>query len=148
MKQPHLGFLASNIVQLILIVNPPTSWLCLLSKLRHVRIGGYIEMSSLDFANLLQHSPNLQSLTTSCETLKKLTDNFTNAIVCRRLSEQIQSLSISHHYMDLPNLGIVSVRALNSLIRIFSTKCEHLSLALIAHPNTVRPNVTTFETIA
>ncbi len=138
-KEPHDGFVPSNIHQLILTVNLPTSWFYLLTKLRHISIGSYIEMSSEDFQNILQHSPNLQSLTISCDKLKRLTDKYTNLIVCQKLSQQIQSLSISHHYMDLPNLGIVSVRALNSLVRIFSAKCEHLSLGLMAHPNTVRP---------
>jgi hypothetical protein len=96
-------------------------------------------MSSVDFDTLLQHSPNLQSLTISSEKLKRMTDGYKNQIICQKLSQQILSLSISHHYMDLPNLGIVSVRALSALARIFAPKCQHLSLAVIAHPNTVQP---------
>jgi hypothetical protein len=138
-KEPHIGFCASNIHQLILAINLPTNWLHLLIKVRHISIGSYIEMSSIDFETLLRHSPNLQSLSISSEKLKKLTDGYKNPIICQKLSQQIQSLSISHHYMDLPNLGIVSVRALNSLVRIFSAKCQHLSLAVIAQPNTVQP---------
>ncbi|CAF0747201.1 unnamed protein product [Rotaria sordida] len=138
-KVPHVGFLSSNIVDLILKVNLPTSWIYLLTKLRHLRIIADMQMSSADFIRLLERAPNLQSLTISIIQLKILTDKFTNQIVCHQLSQQIQSLTISHHYSDIPNLGIVSVRLLCSLVRIFSKKCQHLSLALMAHPNTVRP---------
>ncbi|CAF2379233.1 unnamed protein product [Rotaria sp. Silwood2] len=138
-KGPHVGFLSSNIVDLILKVNLPTSWIYLLTKLRHLRIIADMHMSSADFTRLLERAPNLQSLTISIIQLKLLTDKFTNQIVCHQLSQQIQSLTISHHYSDIPNLGIVSVRLLSSLVRIFSMKCQHLSLALMAHPNTVRP---------
>jgi hypothetical protein len=136
-KNPHIGFLASNIYHLILMVNLPISWLYLLTELRHINIGSYVEMSSIDFGNLLERTPNLQSLTISSDKLKILTDKFTNQIVCHHLSEKIQSLTISHQYFDVPRLDIVSVRLLRSLVGIFSTKCKHLSLGLIAHPNTV-----------
>ncbi len=138
-KAPHIGFLASNIHHLILMADLPISWLYLLTKLRHIHIGAYVEMSSTDFERLLQHSPNLQSLTISNDKLNKLTNKFTNQSVCHQLSQKIQSLTISHHYLDLPKLDIVSVRSLSSLARIFSEKCEHLSLALIASPKTVYP---------
>jgi hypothetical protein len=138
-KEPHVGFLTSNIVHLILKVKLPISWIYLLTKLRHLNIGVDVDMSSNDFAQILERTPNLQSLTTSIIQLKILTDKFSNQIVCQQLSERIKSLTISHHYLDIPSLGIVSVRLLCSLARIFSSKCEHLSLALIAHPNTVRP---------
>jgi hypothetical protein len=71
--------------------------------------------------------------------LKIVTDNFANPIICQQLSQRIQSLIITHYYYDAPNLGIVSVRFLNSLVRLFSKNCQHLSLALTAHPNTVCP---------
>ncbi len=138
-KEPHIGFLPSNIHHLILTVNLPTSWFYLLTELRHINMGSYAEMSSTDFGNLLQRAPNLRSLTISIIKLKNLTDNFSNQIICQQLSQRIQSLTISYQYLDPPRLDIVSVRSLSSLVRIFSTKCEHLSLALIAHPNTVRP---------
>jgi len=138
-KEPHVGFLTSNIVHLILKVKLPISWIYLLTRLRHLNIGVDVDMSSSDFAQILERTPNLQSLTTSIIQLKILTDNFSNQIICQQLSERIKSLTISHHYLDIPSLGIVSVRLLCSLARIFSSKCEHLSLALIAHPNTVRP---------
>ncbi len=73
-KNPHLGFLASNIHHLILMVNPPINWFYLLTKLRHINIGSNVKMSSTDFANLLRPSPNLQSLTISNDELEKLTN--------------------------------------------------------------------------
>ncbi len=138
-KAPHIGFLASNIHYLILMADLPISWIYLLTKLRHINIGAYVEMSSTDFENVLQHSPNLQSLTISSDKLNKLTNKFTNQSVCHQLSKKIQSLTISHHYLNFPKLDIVSVRLLRSLASIFSEKCEHLSLGLIAHPKTVCP---------
>lgn len=138
-KEPHVGFLSSNIHRLILSVNIPSSWLYLLANLHHLSVGDYMEMTSIDFGNILDYAPNLQSLTISCDKLKKLTDKFQNAIICQQLSQRIHSLTISHRLMDFPSLGVVSVRALSSLVRIFSANCQHLAFALIAHPNTVRP---------
>ncbi len=51
----------------------------------------------------------------------------------------MQSLTISHQCFGSVNLDTVTVRSLCSLVRIFSAKCEHLSLGLVAHPNIVRP---------
>ena len=138
-KEPHIEFLPSNIDRLILSVNIPSSWFYLLRNLHHLSIGDYMEMTSIDFGNILDHAPNIRSLTVSCDKLKKLTDKFASALICQQLSQRIQSLTISHRLMDFPNLGVVSVRALNALVRIFAAKCQHLSFALIAHPNTVRP---------
>lgn len=136
---PHLGFLGNNIKHLILMVNLPRSWIYLLTKLRHITIGSYVEMTTIDFETLLRYSPNLQHLTISSDKLKKLTDKFTNQTICNQLSEKIRSLTISYQYFDSPTLDTVSVRSLSSLVRIFSTKLEHLSLGLIAQPKTVRP---------
>lgn len=138
-KEPHLGFLPSNINRLILSVNIPSSWFYLLRNLHHLSVGDYMEMSPIDFANILQHAPNIRSLTIPCDKLKKLTEKFANVVICQQLSQRIQSLTISHRLMDFPNLGLVSVRALNSLVRIFSMNCQHFSFASIAHPNTIWP---------
>lgn len=138
-KTPHLGFLNNNIEHLILMVNLPISWIYLLTKLRQITIGSYVEMTSFDFENLLRYSSNLQSLTISSDKLKKFTDKFTNQFICKQLSDKIRSLTISYQYFDLPKLDTVSVRSLSSIARIFSTKLEHLSLALIAQPKTVCP---------
>lgn len=138
-KAPHVGFLSFNILHLILKANLPESWIYLLTNLRHLQIGTDVTMSSYDFMHLLNHAPNLRSLTIPIFRLKLLTDNFKNENICFQLSQRIQTLTISHHYLDTPNLGIVSVRLLSALVRVFSMKCQHLSLALVAHPNTVRP---------
>ena len=138
-KQPHLGFLECNIIRLVLHTDLPKSWIYLLTKLRHLDIRTDVKMSSYDFNFLLKHAPNLQSLNISVVKLKDLTDQFSNQSVCHYLSERIQSLTITEHYSYSIHLGIVSVRLLNSLVRLFSTKCQHLSLRLRAHPTTVRP---------
>jgi hypothetical protein len=101
---------------------------------------GYgVDMPSTDFAKILERAPNLQSLTLSTSILEIVTQKFTNQIVCQQLSQRIQSLTITERYFYTPRLGIVTVRLLNSIARVFSTKCQHLSLALVAHPKTVCP---------
>jgi hypothetical protein len=138
-EEPHIGFLTYNIRHLILKVSLPTSWNYLLTELRHLTIGSGVEISSTNFEHILERTPNLQSLTISTNKLKIVTDNFKNQIICQQLSQRIQSLIVTHYYYDAPSLGIVSVRFLNSLVRVFSKNCQHLSLALTAHPNTVCP---------
>ncbi|CAF0866351.1 unnamed protein product [Adineta steineri] len=139
-EEPPIYLLPSNIIRLTLNVILPKSWLYLLKELRYLHIEYHADMSSNDFAQLLEHTPNLQSLVVSTEKLKKFTDDFQHKIVCQYLSERIKSLTItdSDYNYNRSNLGYVSIDALSSLARILSSKCEHLSLGIMANPNTVR----------
>jgi hypothetical protein len=136
---PHRAFLTSNIVRLVLKTGLSTNWYFLLSNLRHLEFRRTLHMSSSDFNHFLANTPQLHSLTVPILVLSKLTDKFTHKTVCDQLSQQIHSLTISEYYSYGNDLGIVSVRLLSSLVRIFGKKCEHLSLGLSAHPNTVLP---------
>ncbi|CAF0944813.1 unnamed protein product [Adineta steineri] len=141
LAEPPIYLLPSNIIRLTLNATLSKSWLYLLKELRYLYIEYRADMSSDDFAQLLEHTPNLESLVISTEKLKKFTDDFQRQIVCQYLSERIKSLTItdSDYNYNRSNLGHVSIDALSSLTRIFSSKCEHLSLALKANPNTARP---------
>jgi hypothetical protein len=136
---PYRAFLSSNIVRLVLKNPLPTTWYFLLINLRHLEFRGTLAMPSTDFAYFLANTPQLQSLKLPILILSKLTDKFTNNAVCDQLSHRIKSLTISRYYSNGDSLGIVSVRLLSSLVRIFGKSCEHLSLALAAHPTTVLP---------
>ncbi|CAF0944551.1 unnamed protein product [Adineta steineri] len=139
-EEPPIYLLPSNIIYLTLNATLSKNWFNLLKELRYLDIQHGPYMSSDDFAQLLEHTPNLQSLVISTEKLKKFTDKFQHKIVCQYLSERIKSLTItdSDYNYNESNLGHVSIDALSSLTRIFSSKCEHLSLAIMANPNTVR----------
>ncbi|CAF0944783.1 unnamed protein product [Adineta steineri] len=141
LAEPPIYLLPSNIICLILNDKLSKSWLYLLKELRYLYIEYRADMSSDDFAQLLEHTPNLESLVISTEKLKKFTDDFQRQIVCQYLSERIKSLTITDtdDSLYISDLEHVSVRALSSLARILSSKCEHLSLAIMANPNTVRP---------
>ncbi|CAF0866381.1 unnamed protein product [Adineta steineri] len=140
-EEPPIFLLPSNIIYLTLNATLSKSWLYLLKELHYLDIQHGADMSSDDFAQLLEYTPNLQSLTISIKRLKKLTDKFQHQIVCQYLSERIKSLTItrSDYNHSRSSLGHVSIHALSSLTRILSSKCEHLSLAIMANPNTVRP---------
>jgi hypothetical protein len=81
----------------------------------------------------------LRSLTIATEELEKLTDRFTNTAVCDHLSQHIQSLTFAFFYAKTLILDVVNVRLLSAIVRIFGKKCEHLSLALAADPDTFLP---------
>ncbi len=136
---PNRGFLTSDIDRLVLKTALPTNWYFLLNNLRHVEFQKTLHMPSTDFAHFLANAPQLQSLTLPIIVLMKLTDRFKNNAVCDLLSQRIQSLTISRYYSDGYDLGVVSVRLLASIVRIFNKSCKHLSLGLSAHPNTVLP---------
>ncbi|CAF0944792.1 unnamed protein product [Adineta steineri] len=139
-EEPPIYLLPSNIICLILNDKLSKSWLYLLKELRYLHIQHGADMSSDDFAQLLEHTPNLQSLTISIEGLEKLTNKLKHKIACQYLSERIKSLTItsSDYSLCRPDSGHVTIRALSLLTRILSSKCEHLSLAIKANPNTVR----------
>ncbi|CAF0963111.1 unnamed protein product [Adineta steineri] len=139
-EEPPIYLLPSNIIYLTVNATLSKNWFYLLKELHYLDIQHGPYMSSNDFAQLLEHTPNLQSLVISTEKLKKFTDDFQHKIVCQYLSERIKSLTItdSDYNYNESNLGYVSIDALSSLARILSSKCEHLSLGIMAKPNTVR----------
>ncbi|CAF3860401.1 unnamed protein product [Adineta steineri] len=139
-EEPPIYLLPSNIIYLTVNATLSKNWFYLLKELHYLDIQHGPYMSSNDFAQLLEHTPNLQSLVISTEKLKKFTDDFQHKIVCQYLSERIKSLTItdSDYNYNRSNLGYVSIDALSSLARILSSKCEHLSLGIMANPNTVR----------
>lgn len=136
---PNRGFLTSYIVRLVLKTSLPTSWHFLLTNLRHVEFQRTLQMTSTDFAHFLANAPQLESLTLPILVLVKLTDTFMNSTVCNLLSRRIQSLTISRHFSDGCDLGVVSVRVLAAVVRVFNKTCKHLSLGLSAQPKTVLP---------
>lgn len=99
----------------------------------------YANVSSNDFARLLSSIPLLRSLIISTGELESLTDKFTNSTVCDQLSQRIQSLTLAFPNVNELILDVVNIGILSSLVRIFGKKCEHLSLGVAIHPNTVLP---------
>ncbi|CAM2701464.1 unnamed protein product [Rotaria socialis] len=136
-KEPHTEIFSSNIVHLILKVNLP-SWIDLLTNLRCLHVGWNVHMTPTECSHLLQNASNLRSLKISIFSLKIVTDKFSNETVCNELARKIESLTISN-FVDGYSRRSVSVRVLTSLVRIFSMNCQHLTIALMSHPNTVYP---------
>jgi hypothetical protein len=99
----------------------------------------YIQITSTEFVPLLLNTPQLRSLKLTIVNLIKLTDRFTNNVVCDHLSQQIQSLVISEYFTNGQELGVVTVRQLSILVRIFGKNVQHFSLAVSAHSNSVLP---------
>ncbi|CAF0944483.1 unnamed protein product [Adineta steineri] len=119
-EEPPIYLLPSNIIYLTVNATLSKNWFYLLKELHYLDIQHGPYMSSNDFAQLLEHTPNLQSLVISTEKLKKFTDDFQHKIVCQYLSERIKSLTItdSDYNYNESNLGYVSIDALSSLARI------------------------------
>jgi len=138
-RTPYRGFETSNIVRLVLSNTFFSEWICLLTNLRHLEIREAGSTSSNDFARLLASTSQLQSLTIAADELEKLTDRFTHTAICDRLSLHIRSLTFAVFCTNKPILDVVNVRLLSAIVRIFGKKCEHLSLALAADPDTFLP---------
>ncbi len=138
-RTPYQRFDTSNIVRLVLSTTFFSDWISLLTNLLHLEIREAGSTSSNDFARLLASTSQLRSLTIATEELEKLTDRFTNTAVCDHLSQHIQSLTFAFFYAKKLILDVVNVRLLSAIVRIFGKKCEHLSLALAADPDTFLP---------
>ena len=87
-----------------------------------------------NFGILLEKTPNLYALDIHFNHLQVLTNNWTNVSVCNYLSEKIQSIKLYSHqsqrlYFDGDEL--------DQIIRIFSAKCEHLSICILSPMDTV-----------
>jgi hypothetical protein len=130
---PDPMFDRSSIINLIIntFFDAP-AWVYILTKLRHITIGDGAVLSSDDFNILLDNAPNLCSLAIKKSTLKLLTDNWTDMCVCHRLSRKIRTLSLEQD----PSQCFVK-NELEKLLPIFSSLCQHLSLGLHSHNNTI-----------
>jgi hypothetical protein len=138
-QEPSQDFATSSIVKLVLKTRVPTKWFPLLTNVRSLDFTYGIQITSTEFVPLLLNTPQLRSLKLTIVNLIKLTDRFTNNVVCDHLSQQIQSLVISEYFTNGQELGVVTVRQLSILVRIFGKNVQHFSLAVSAHSNSVLP---------
>jgi hypothetical protein len=138
-EPPNHNFAASNIIRLVLNDTLTANWFHLLTKLSRLEIENDVIPSATHFADLLTSAPQLQFLTLPTRELEKLTDNFMNNVICRHLSRQIRSLTLSVRPFDRFNIDAVPAQFLSPIIRIFGEKLEHLSLCIIDHPKDVLP---------
>ena len=97
-------------------------WTHSLTALRHLEISFQTKMWSKNFGRLLENLPHLQSLSVEKSLLKGMTKNWSNTIICNRLSTMIRSLKLRFQYSH----SITD--DLHEIARIFGTNCEHLSI--------------------
>ncbi|CAF4588349.1 unnamed protein product [Rotaria sp. Silwood2] len=93
----------------------------------------YINTLSKNFGILLDKIPHLYSLDIQMNDLQSLTNNWTNLSVCNYLSEKIRSLKLSHQSRRQHFDG----NELDQIVRIFSAKCQHLSICILSSIDTV-----------
>jgi hypothetical protein len=82
----------------------------------------------------LDNAPHLCSLTGKKSTLKLLTDNWTDICICHRLSRKIHSLTLNS---DRNSSQSFDKNELERILPIFSSQCQHLSLGVHSHNNTI-----------
>ncbi len=136
---PYRRFHTSNIVRLVINSSFSTDWIPLLSNLHHLEIRNAGSTSSSDFSRLVENTSQLRSLTISANDLIMLTDDFQNTSLRYHMSQRIRSLTLANFFDGKLTLDVVQASLLSPLVRIFGKKCEHLSFALAAHPDTVLP---------
>ena len=110
------------------------AWIHILIKLRHITIGDGTILSLEDFNILLDNTPHLCSLTGKKSMLKLLTDNWTDMCICHRLSRKIRSLTFTFDRNSSQNFD---KNELEKILPIFSSECQHLSLGIHSHNNTI-----------
>lgn len=109
-------------------------WIHLFNKLRHLEITSKARFLLKSFRLLLDNTPYLHSLTIEKSILRILTQNWRNDIICNHLSQKIQSLKL---YSTMKQSHCLSKYELEQIIRIFSSKCQHLSLSVQSPNNTI-----------
>jgi hypothetical protein len=89
---------------------------------------------SKNFGILLKNTPYLHSLNIQLNDLQVLTNNWTNVSVCKYLSEKIRFLKL---YPDESRLQSLNGNTLDQIIRIFTLKCQYLSIRILSSVDTV-----------
>lgn len=112
------------------------AWAHALTKLRHITIGDGAALSTEDFNILLDTAPHLYSLAVKKSTLKLLTNNWTDICICRHLSRKIRSLTLTFNPHQ-NSIQYFEKYELEKVLPIFSSQCQHLSLTVQSHRNTI-----------
>jgi hypothetical protein len=91
-------------------------------------------MTSNNFRCLLDNILNLHYPTTEICTLKMLTTDWNNLVICKILLNKIRKLHVNprkNAYSD--SRDYIKLEDLQNIIHIFGTNREHLTLCLEAH---------------
>jgi hypothetical protein len=105
-----------------------------LRRIHHLEIKSNVIILLKSFRLLLDNTLYLHSFIVKRTVLRALTENWSNVFICNHLSEKIRSLKLysprsrSHHF---------SRNELQQIIRIFGSKCQHLSLSVQSPNNTI-----------
>ncbi|CAF2741970.1 unnamed protein product [Rotaria sp. Silwood2] len=125
----------SSVINLIIHTSfDALAWTHILTKLRHIAIGDGASLCLEDFNILLDTAPHLCSLAVKKSTLKALTNNWTDICICRHLSRKIRSLTFSS---NRNSSQFFEKNELEKILPIFSSQCQHLSLGVHSHSNTI-----------
>lgn len=134
-SEPDCTFTRNSITNLIIYGSfDALPWSSILTKLQHITIGECAALSSESFNVLLNSAPHINSLSAKKSTLKTLTDDWTDICICHHLSQKIRSLTFSE--CNDPSQGFDKT-ALEKILPIFGSQCQHLSLGVHSHKNTI-----------
>jgi hypothetical protein len=135
--EPDENFNQTKIINLIVNVDFDfINWLSVLTLLRHLHIPSNVRISSNSFRHLLKTTSHLCSLSIEKSLLRTLTEDWSNVFICNYLSEKIRSLKLDQtNYL----FWCLSQNELHHIIRIFGSKCQHLSLTVQSPNETIVP---------
>ena len=131
-KKMSERLISKNIINLSLKHSgTPVDWIFSMTGIYQLTLGHQIDLSPKEFVRLLQCTPHLQSLIVSYHTLKLLTNQWKNKIVCELLSRKIRSLKISTGDCVPVNMyDYIKVDELLPIVRVFGERCQYLSVAV------------------
>jgi hypothetical protein len=103
-------------------------WIHSFTNLKQLQFNSLIRISPQNFLCLLKNTPYLDSLTIEKSCLQRATEYWNNVSICNYLSQKILYLDLSGEVRG--RMGPVNNNEVQQIIRIFSSKCQHLSLYL------------------
>ncbi|CAF3381864.1 unnamed protein product [Rotaria socialis] len=109
-------------------------WMHVLNKLQHLEMHFLTAMPPNNFLHILKNAPHLRSLVTEKRILQIATEHWNNISICDHLSCKIISLKLCGRHA---RTQYINKHATQQIIRIFSSKCQHLSLCIQSSDNTI-----------
>lgn len=134
-SEPNETFHTNQVTSLILYNDFNSfTWMPVLKKLQRLEMNVPLTMSADTFHHLLKNAPHLHSITTEKRLLQLATEHWNHVSICNYLSRQILSLKLCARF---GRSRCTSNHEIQQLIRIFSSKCQHLSLCIQMSNDTI-----------
>ncbi|CAF4066640.1 unnamed protein product [Rotaria sordida] len=134
-SEPDENFHRNGVISLIIYNDfDSIKWMHVLSKLQHLEMNCPITMTPENFLHILKNAPHLHSLVVEKRIIQIATEHWNNVSICDYLSRKIIALKLCGRYARSQYMNNHEIQ---QIIRIFSSKCQHLSLCIQSPNDTI-----------